>query len=1165
MKKFYILTLAALFMTSSYVFSQKADDRKKNAEGAVQLNTRVDNNGYWKRMAALGLTQLNPVIPVKPAVYTGSEIRAFSVITDDSPDVPVATNNSTQSENSIFVDPSNNQIIVNSNNSTPNPVSGIYGANSIESFDGGLTWDGSVQGAGNSNSGDPVALIGLDGAFYIGAISNPGGQQVAKSTNQGATYTVYTVAPNPGDLADKNHMWIDNSIISPYTNNLYNAWTAFGGSANNNIAFSRSTNGGVNWSSPVNVSSAVNAGSHCQGVNINSGPNGEVYVIWSVYDGWPTDESAIGMARSFDGGATFAPATRVIQNTKGIRNTNINKNMRKNSFPSMAVDISGGEYNGNIYVVWANVGVPGINTGSDVDVYMARSEDQGTTWSTPIRVNQDPSGLGRKHYFPWITCDPENGILSVVFYDDRNVGGQQCEVYCANSNDGGETWEDFKVSDVAFTPGPIPGLADGYMGDYLGINARGGWVYPSWADNRNGSVMTYVSPYETNPLNKPQGLTANVTFETGISDLEWNFEDAPGFSYFKIYRGLDSIGMTSAMVYNDLLPDYGVFIYKVTAKYADGKESSASSASVQWGDAQISVNPMMLEETLMPDSTVTRMVTISNIGQLEMNYNISMFIPTDLQAEPLAYCAASGGACDEYIVRVQLNEIDNMTTCSGYANYTNLSTSMKVGTSYEIIVTNGALQWPDDQCGLWVDWNQNEVFDPSEEIPMNGTPGVGPYTAQITPPIGAKSGATRLRTRITYNQTPVPCGTTSYGEVEDYTVNVMSWLVADPLAGSVAAGENMEIAVTFSAIDIELGTYVAELSVFSNDPDDPEITVPITLHVAEVAVYITADNESICLGETVQLTSETFGGSGLFTYNWTSDPVGFTSTVANVIVTPEVTTTYFLEAFDGTVTVVDQVTIQVNPLPSTYIGADTSICMGETLVISAGEGFASYLWSTGDTSMTISATASGEYSVVVSNEFGCNGNDTLSLIVMETPGKPVVQGPVTVDNYNSTSSEYTCPEVAHATSYEWTITPVEAGTMTGSGHNAEIVWASGFIGTVDIHVMAMNDCFNSEISESFVTTVYSSAGLDENTAGQQLILYPNPTDGKITVRLPSQKSFNGDLTVTDAAGSAVYSQAGITIPAGDVASLDLGQLPEGIYSLKLTSRSIVYYGKIIVK
>jgi hypothetical protein len=1165
MKHFITLTLAAMILVSGQAFSQSADKAKKEASRVKIADTRVDNNGYWKRMAALGLTTLNPVTPVKPAVYTGSEIRALSVITEDSPDVPVTNVNSTQSENSVFVNPTNNQFALNSNNSTQNPVGSLYGANYLLTEDAGLSWGGSVNGAGGSNSGDPTTAISLTGRQYIGFINNSGGQSVAYSTNNGQTWTsVVAAAPN-GDLLDKNHMWIDNSPTSPHEGNLYVSYTDFGASGYP-IEITRSVNDGLNWSTPVSISNAVSAGSHNQGVNIQTGPNGEVYVTWAIYDSWPSDESSMGFTRSFDGGVTYEPATRIISNIRGIRTSTIGKTMRKNSFPSMAVDISGGEYNGYIYITWANIGVPGINTGNDVDVYIIRSGDQGVTWSAPIKVNTDASGLGRKHYFPWLTCDPENGILSMVFYDDRNVGGAQCEVFCANSYDGGLTWEDFKVSDVAFTPNPIPGLADGYMGDYLGIAARGGMVYPVWADNRSGIVMSYCSPYETNPLSKPTNLTAAVTFETGITDLEWNFIEAPLFSYFKIYRGADSIGMANNTVYSDQLPDYGVYTYKVTAKYSDGNESSASAASVQWGDAQISVYPMAIEETLMPDSSVTRTVTINNIGQLEMNYNISLFVPSEPQTDPNAYCFATGGDCDEYIVRVTLNEIDNVTSCSGYANYTNLSTDMSVGQTYTLTVYNGSLDWPTDQAGAWVDWNQNEVFEANEAIPMSGTPGVGPYVGLISPPVGAAAGPTRLRTRITYNQTPDPCGTTSYGEVEDYTINVMSWLVASPVSGAVPAGESMDIEIILSAAQLALGTYIAELSVFSNDPDDPEIVVPITLNVAEVAVNLTASDESICLGETVEITSAMTGGSGTFTYTWTSVPEGFSYSEPNIIVTPEITTTYICSVFDGVITVNDQVMIQVNPLPAIYIGADTTMCQGEMIVLDAGAGFATYLWSTGETTQTIEVSISGDYSVVVTNEFDCSGTDAINLHFMQMPTKPVMaNGPATVDNYAGAISTYACTPVVDATEYQWTIAPAEAGTTSSTTHSANVVWAQGYTGTVTLTVMAMNPCGNSEVSDTFTTTVYTSAGLNDNTTEKQLIIYPNPTDGKITMRLPSQKFFTGDLTVTDANGATVFSKTGVTIPSGDAATLDLGQLSEGVYSVKLSSNSSVFFGRIVVK
>jgi hypothetical protein len=1166
MKKFVMLTLAALFVASSIVsFSQTAADHQKAADKAKLVNTRVDNMGYWKKMAALGLARLNGVTPVKPAVYTGSEIKAYSVLTEDSPDVPTSVNSTTQSENSTFVDPDDNLVVLNSNNSTPNPVSNIYGSDALLSTDGSQTWGGTYQGAGGSNSGDPVALIGNDGAYYIGAISNASGQQVSKSTNGGASYQVVNVAnATGGGLLDKNHMWVDNCPTSPYEGYLYDAWTDFGSLDPNNIGFSRSIDGGSTWSAQMDLSSAINAGSHNQGVNINSGPNGEVYAIWAVYDGWPTDESAIGFAKSTDGGATFQTAARIISNIRGIRTTEVAKDMRCNSFPSMAVDISNGEYSGNIYVVWTNIGVPGTNTGDDADVYIIRSEDQGATWSTPVKVNQDASGLGRKHYLPWITCDPENGILSTVFYDDRNLGGNQCEVYCANSYDAGVTWEDFKVSDVAFTPSPIPGLADGYMGDYLGINARGGWVYPTWADNRTGSVMTYCSPYETNPLSKPKDLTANVTFETGISDLHWSFSEAPLFSYFKIYRDNDSIGIAYDTIYNDQLPDYGIYHYLVTAKYSDGNESSGSSASVQWGDAQISVTPTFIEETLLPDSSVTRIVTISNIGQLDMNYNISMFIPVKAPEEPKAYCAADG-SCDEYISRIQLNEIDNPTLCTNYGDYTAMSTTMSVGNIYQMTITNGNPIYPDDQAGVWVDWNQNEVFDDNEACQVSGSPGTGPYIATIAPPVGAMPGLTRIRARVVYYMTPPPCGSTTYGEVEDYSVYVQSWLTATPVVGTIPASQSMDIAVNLSAVDMGLGVYAAELQIYSNDPDDPEIIVPITLTITDFAVTLNTDDDQLCVGESTTINSSLVGGSGTYTYTWTSNPPGFSSSDPNVTVTPDVTTVYTCSVFDGSNTVNNDITITVNPLPTVDLGADASICAGESKTLDAGAGMASYLWSTGETTQTITVQNAAEYSVTVNNEFGCSASDAMTLTVNQAPEKPVITGgPATVDNYDQTSSTYTCGAAANAASYLWVVDPAGAGTTSSTTTSADVTWTAGYTGSVQITVQAQNDCFTGEVSDAFATTVYSSAGINDPNENL-LIMYPNPTDGKITVKLPLQNDFTGDFTVTDAGAAEVFSKTSLTVPANNTVSLDLGQLSKGIYTVKFTSKSTTYTGRIIVK
>jgi len=510
MKKIYILILASVLFCGVTTAQRAHYQLQITPAGKGIVVPYADNIGYWKDMVKQGYVKPDKPMPWVPAKKGSSFINAAGVPPQNSTDVQIAPGNTvTQSENSVFIDPGDEDNVLNSNNSTDwymNFVQNAFGADAYRSFDDGLSWGGTFQGAGGTNRGDPTTAISRDGRWYVGMISNTYGMSVSYSTDQGVTWTESQIAPGPSNtygLLDKNHMAIDNSVTSTFQGNLYVAWTNFitGQADTNQVQISHSDNGGQHWFAPITLSRPVNSGKFNHGVNIATGPLGQVYVAWSIYDTWPSDETAIGFTSSYDGGGIWQTATRIISNIKGIRTSLTGKAMRVNSFPSMAVDLSNGPNRGMLYLVWANVGVPGINTGNDIDVYLIRSADGGANWSTPVKVNQDPSGLGKQHYFPWITVDEVTGGICVVYYDDRNVSSTEAETWVSYSYDGGNSFSDFKVSDVSFTPNPIPGLAYNYFGDYIGIKSLNMKVYPVWTDNRlpDGQAMAWTSPFDLGP------------------------------------------------------------------------------------------------------------------------------------------------------------------------------------------------------------------------------------------------------------------------------------------------------------------------------------------------------------------------------------------------------------------------------------------------------------------------------------------------------------------------------------------------------------------------------------------------------------------------------------------------------------------------------------------
>jgi gliding motility-associated-like protein len=81
----------------------------------------------------------------------------------------------------------------------------------------------------------------------------------------------------------------------------------------------------------------------------------------------------------------------------------------------------------------------------------------------------------------------------------------------------------------------------------------------------------------------------------------------------------------------------------------------------------------------------------------------------------------------------------------------------------------------------------------------------------------------------------------------------------------------------------------------------------------------------------------------------------------------------------------DSVNVMVNPVPNIFIGNDTVICEGDTVILDPGSGYNEYFWMDGSTNQSIPAFASGSYWVKVINSFGCMDTDTLILITNTQP------------------------------------------------------------------------------------------------------------------------------------------------------------------------------------
>ena len=391
-------------------------------------------------------------------------------------------------EPSIFVSPADPQ----------NIVAGVVLNKTFHSTDGGQNWTMQIVESPYGVYGDPVITADPKGQFYFAHLADPSGSGrsntswldrivVQRSVDQGRTWNEGSFAGHRPP-ADQDKHWL---TIDPANNHIYMTWTEFDkyGSTSmdhkSRILFAKSIDDAESWSEAVSISQfegdCIDSDLTPEGAVPAVGPNGEIYV------GWAFDEK-IYFDRSLDRGSTWITKDIVAADQVGGWDIDIPGLGRANGMPVTVTDLSRGPHRGTIYINYCDQS----NGIDDTDVWLVRSKDKGLTWSEPLRVNNDPPG--RHQFFTWMCCDATTGAIYIVFYDRRDLSGTYTNVYLAYSFDGGQSFNNIKVSET-----PFEAQTGIFFGDYNNISAHDGIIRPIWTRLDEGKTSIWTALIDLRP------------------------------------------------------------------------------------------------------------------------------------------------------------------------------------------------------------------------------------------------------------------------------------------------------------------------------------------------------------------------------------------------------------------------------------------------------------------------------------------------------------------------------------------------------------------------------------------------------------------------------------------------------------------------------------------
>jgi hypothetical protein len=442
-----------------------------------------------------------------PAAPPGPRAVSFGAVTRLGGDQPFSFV-AGQTEPAIAVnpaDPRNLVAVFHDNLTSPRKFLCRF----AHSADGGATWTlggaAPLEADGHTCS-DPSIAADLQGRFYYAYLAIGDAPldfeasiAVAVSEDGGRTFPVLSIAePRGGDSNDKPYLAVDAWPRSPFRGNVYVSYTDF----LTGIRAVASRDGARTWGAASLVALFPPDPRYISSGSVPAvAPDGTVYVFFAEYN-FRMGGLFIRFVRSSDGGATWrAPETVAanlpspgefrLKNADPDFGTETPAGFRSNSFPTVAITPDG-----TLFVAWTDFPagscpqVPGLNASpcTNGDVRMVVSRNAGRSWTAPAKVSDD--GGATDQFFPWIAAHPD-GLVSLVWMDRRldPADNLDYDAFYSNTRDGSAFLPNVRASMESALVG-----FETFVGDYSGIAATAGGVFPIWTGVRMGSGARSEEP-----------------------------------------------------------------------------------------------------------------------------------------------------------------------------------------------------------------------------------------------------------------------------------------------------------------------------------------------------------------------------------------------------------------------------------------------------------------------------------------------------------------------------------------------------------------------------------------------------------------------------------------------------------------------------------------------